>query len=195
MTIGVVSRFATQKGLDLLADVLPRALDRMHLQFAILGSGDAGLEQVFRRLAAQYPGRVGVHVGFDGGLARLIQAGADAFAMPSRAEPCGLTQMYAMRYGTPPLVRATGGLIDTVEHYVEGADRGTGFRFDDATDQALYDTIGWACATYYDRPAEFKALRLRGMARDFSWRASAERYVDVYRWAVAARTGETFAAS
>jgi starch synthase len=195
MTIGVVSRLATQKGLDLLADVLPRVLERMHVQFAVLGSGDTGLEQVFRRLVAQYPGRVGAHIGFDGGLARLIQAGADVFAMPSRAEPCGLTQMYAMRYGTPPLVRATGGLIDTVEQYVEGADRGTGFRFDDATDQALYDTIGWACATYYDRPAEFKALRLRGMARDFSWRASAERYVDVYRWAVAARTGETFAAS
>jgi starch synthase len=189
LLIGIVSRLASQKGLDLLADVLPRALDHMHVQFAVLGSGDAGLEQVFRRLAALYPGRVGVHIGFDGGLARLIQAGSDVFAMPSRAEPCGLTQMYAMRYGTPPLVRATGGLIDTVEQYVQGADQGTGFRFNDATDQALYDTIGWACATYYDRPAEFKAMRLRGMAKDFSWRASAERYVNLYRWAVEARTG------
>jgi starch synthase len=118
-----------------------------------------------------------------------MQAGSDVFVMPSRAEPCGLTQMYAMRYGTPPLVRATGGLIDTVSQFVEGADAGTGFVFGDATAQALSDTLGWACATYYDRPAEFKAMRLRGMRQDFSWRRSAERYVDLYRWAVAARTG------
>jgi hypothetical protein len=98
--------------------------------------------------------------------------------------------MYAMRYGTPPLVRATGGLIDTVEQYVEGASTGTGFRFNDATASALHDTIGWVCATYYDRPQEFAALRQRGMAKDFSWRRSAERYVNVYRWAVEQRTGE-----
>lgn len=189
LLFGVVSRFASQKGLDLIAEVLPRVLDRMHVQFAILGSGDAGLEHVFRHAAQTYPGRVGVHIGFDGNLARLIQAGSDVFVMPSRAEPCGLTQMYAMRYGTPPLVRATGGLIDTVEQYVEGTTAGTGFRFDDATVPALHDTLGWACATYYDRPQEFNALRRRGMARDFSWRRSAERYVDLYRWAVEARTG------
>jgi len=186
---GVVSRLASQKGLDLLAEALPSVLDRMHVQFAVLGSGDPGLEQLFRSLAQRYSGRVGVHVGFDGSLARLIQAGSDVFVMPSRAEPCGLTQMYAMRYGTPPLVRATGGLIDTVENYVAGEDLGTGFRFEDATAQALYDTIGWACATYYDRPDEFTALRRRGMAQDFSWRTSANRYVDLYRWAVESRTG------
>ncbi|HEY0965996.1 MAG TPA: glycogen synthase GlgA [Opitutaceae bacterium] len=189
VVFGVVSRLVAQKGLDLLAQAMPSVLDRMHVQFVLLGSGDPGLEHSFRSAAHNYPGRVGVHIGFDGGLARLIQAGSDVFVMPSRAEPCGLTQMYAMRYGTPPLVRATGGLIDTVSPFVEGGDAGTGFVFGDATAQALYDTLGWACATYYDRPAEFKAMRLRGMQQDFSWRRSAERYVDLYRWAVAARTG------
>ncbi len=186
---GIVSRLASQKGLDLVAEVLPHLMDRMHLQIVLLGAGDPGLEHAFRSAARLYSGRVGVHIGFDPALARLIQAGSDFFVMPSRAEPCGLTQMYAMRYGTPPIVRATGGLVDTVDPYVEGSGRGTGFRFHDATAMALYNTIGWACATYYDRPSELRQLRLNGMARDFSWRPSAERYVDVYRWAVAARTG------
>lgn len=185
---GVVSRLAAQKGIDLLVEVLPQVLDRMRVQVVVLGSGDPGLEHALRSAAQQFAGRVGVHLGFDAGLARLIQAGSDFFVMPSRAEPCGLTQMYAMRYGTPPVVRATGGLVDTVEPFVEGTGRGTGFRFDDPTPGALYDTLGWACATYYDRPDELLQLRRNGMARDFSWRPSAQRYADVYRWAVEART-------
>ncbi len=188
---GIVSRFAHQKGLDLLAEALPHILPRMHVQFAILGSGDPGLEQTFRWAAATYPGRVGVHVGYDNALSHLIQGGSDFFVMPSRAEPCGLTQMYAMRYGTPPLVRSTGGLIDTVTQFVEGQELGTGFRFEDATAAALYNTIGWACATYYDRPGELHALRLRGMAHDFSWHASARRYAELYDWAVDSRLAAT----
>ena len=188
--IGLVSRFATQKGLDLFAEALPALMDEQRpLQVVILGSGDPELEGAFRRAARAYPGRVAAHVGFDAKLARLIQAGADIFVMPSRSEPCGLTQMYAMRYGTPPVVRATGGLVDTVENYEMGRDHGTGFVFQDATALALFGTIGWACATYHDRPADFAGLQQRGMARDFAWRQSAARYVDVYRWAVAARTG------
>lgn len=185
---GVVSRLASQKGLDLLAEALPWILDRMHVQFAVLGAGDPGLEHAFRWAAATYPGRVGVHLGFEGKLARQIQAGSDFFVMPSRAEPCGLTQLYALRYGTPPIVRHTGGLVDTVEQYLEGRASGTGFKFADATAPALYNTIGWATATYYDRPAELRQLQRNGMARDTSWRTSAERYLDVYRWAIAART-------
>ncbi len=188
---GVVSRFASQKGLDLLAEALPHVLERMHVQFAILGSGDPGLEHIFRWLHQTFGARVGVHVGFDGKLARQIQAGSDFFVMPSRAEPCGLTQLYAMRYGTPPIVRNTGGLVDTVEQYTEGTPQGTGFKFEDASSLALYNTIGWATATYYDRPDELRQLQRNGMSRDFSWRGNAERYVDVYRWAVAARRGET----
>lgn len=187
---GVVSRFAGQKGLDILAAALPRVLENMKVQFAILGSGEAALEESYREIAALHPGRVGAHIGFDAGLARLIQAGSDIFVMPSRTEPCGLTQMYSMRYGTPPLVRATGGLVDTVDNYVEGQNAGTGFVFKDPTANALHDTIGWACSTYYDRPADFAGLQKRGMAKDFSWRLSAEKYVDAYRWAVAARTGK-----
>ncbi len=186
---GVVSRLASQKGLDLLAEILVPMLDRMRVQLVLLGSGDANLENTFRWASDAYRGRVGVHIGFDGKLARLIQAGSDFFLMPSRSEPCGLTQMYAMRYGTLPIVRATGGLVDTVENFAEGQDRGTGFVFHDATPQALIDTVGWACATYYDRPAEMAGLQSRAMARDFSWRWSAAHYVDVYRWAVENRTG------
>jgi starch synthase len=186
---GVVSRLATQKGLDLLADAIAGIMDRMDVQFALLGNGDTRLENDFNWAAGAYRGRFGAYIGFDGGLARLIQAGSDFFVMPSRSEPCGLTQMYAMRYGTPPLVRATGGLVDTVQNFIEGQPVGTGFVFNDATPRALADTIGWACATYYDRPAELAALRLRGMAQDFSWQRSAGKYVELYGWAVAARTG------
>lgn len=186
---GVVARFASQKGLDLLAEALSHVVERMHVQFAILGSGDPGLEHTFRWAASRYPGRVGVSIGYDNELSHLIQGGSDFFVMPSRSEPCGLTQMYAMRYGTLPVVRATGGLIDTVDQFVEGTGKGTGFRFADATAPALYNTIGWACATYYDRPLEFQRLRLNAMARDFSWRQSASHYVNVYRWAVEQRTG------
>lgn len=187
---GVVARLAHQKGLDLLAESLGHVVERMHVQFAILGSGDENVENTFRWVAQKYPGRVGVHIGFDGILARLIQAGSDLFVMPSRSEPCGLTQMYAMRYGTPPIVRATGGLVDTVEDYVQGAERGTGFVFREANSAALYQAIGRACATYYDRPQEFRALQVRGMRRDFSWAGSAPEYVAVYRWAIEARTGD-----
>ena len=190
---GVVARLASQKGLDLLVEALPHILGRMHVQFAILGAGDPGLEHAVRWTAAQYPGRAGLYIGYDNELAHLIQGGSDCFVMPSRSEPCGLTQMYAMRYGTVPVARATGGLIDTIEQFVEGEPGGTGFLFNDATAPALYNTVGWACATYYDRPKEFARLRLNGMARDFSWKTSAEHYVEVYRWAVEQRTGEKLA--
>lgn len=186
---GVVARFVSQKGLDLLAEVLPQIVRNMHVQFAILGTGEPRVEQAFLDAAQLYPGRVGVHVGYDNALSHQIQAGSDCFVMPSRAEPCGLTQMYAMRYGTVPLARATGGLIDTIEQYIEGTYKGTGFLFGEATASALLNTVGWACATYYDRPDEFAALRHHAMAQDFSWKRSATRYVDVYRWAVEQRTG------
>jgi starch synthase len=186
---GVVSRLAAQKGLDLLADALPRILDGMKVQVVLLGSGEGGLEGAFRWAAHAYRGRFATHIGFDGQLARRIQAGGDFFLMPSRTEPCGLTQLYAMRYGTLPVVRATGGLVDTVDNYVEGQGRGTGFVFQDATATALLNTVGWACATYYDRPAELAGLQQRAMAQDFSWRRSAAGYVRTYRWAVERRTG------
>lgn len=186
---GVVSRLVAQKGLDLLAEALTGVMDRMEIQLVLLGSGDPRLESAFQWAAHAYPGKCGVQIGFDGRLARLIQAGSDCFVMPSRSEPCGLTQMYAMRYGTLPIVRATGGLVDTVQNFEEGNARGTGFVFHAPTVGALADTMGWACATFYDRPQEFVALQQRAMGRDFSWRRSAAQYVDLYRWAVESRTG------
>ncbi len=186
---GVVSRLAEQKGLDLLAEALPGILDRMKVQIVLLGNGDSRLENTFNWAAQAYKGSFGAHIGFDGKLARLIQAGSDFFIMPSRTEPCGLTQMYAMRYGTLPVVRATGGLKDTVENYVEGAEHGTGFVFNDPTVSALSNSVGWACATYYDRPKEMAGLQQRAMAMDLSWRHSASEYVNLYRWAVESRTG------
>ncbi|MEI6105617.1 MAG: glycogen synthase GlgA [Opitutae bacterium] len=186
---GVVSRLASQKGLDLLAAALPVILDRLRVQVVLLGNGDAQMENTFRHATHVYRGRVGAHIGFDGRLARLIQGGSDVFVMPSRSEPCGLTQLYAMRYGTVPLVRATGGLVDTVENFAEGQERGTGFVFQEASAHALFNTFGWACATYYDRPEEFAGLQRRGMAQDFSWRQSADRYLQTYAWAIESRTG------
>lgn len=186
---GVVARLAHQKGLDLLAESIGHIVERMHVQFAIVGSGDDRTEAMFRAAAARYPGKIGAFIGFDPKLARLVQAGSDLFVMPSRSEPCGLTQMYAMRYGTLPIVRATGGLVDTVVNYDEGSNRGTGFLFREANSAALYQAIGRACATYYDRREEFRAMQLRAMAQDFSWAASAPKYVECYRWAIEARTG------
>jgi starch synthase len=186
---GVVSRLAEQKGLDLLAEALAGILERMRVQIVLLGNGDSRMENTFNWAAQAYHGSFGAHIGFDGKLARLIQGGSDFFVMPSRTEPCGLTQMYAMRYGTLPIVRATGGLLDTVQNYEEGKDRGTGFVFNDPTVSALTNSIGWACATYYDRPQELAALRQRAMAMDLSWRESAKKYVELYGWAVERRTG------
>lgn len=186
---GVVARLVHQKGLDLLAEAISRIVETMRVQIALLGTGEPALEQAFRQAAQRFPGRVGVHLGFSGELARLIQAGSDFFIMPSRAEPCGLTQMYAMRYGAPPIVRATGGLIDTVAQYDEATGQGTGFLFEDATPAALHDTVGWACSTYYDRPLHYRSLQQNGMRRDFGWSVSARHYVDVYRWAINQRRG------
>ncbi|MFT4902067.1 MAG: starch synthase [Lentimonas sp.] len=183
----VVSRLVDQKGLDLLAATADRLMAEMHIQIAILGTGEAWLEDNFRTLAHRYPGRIGVHIGFDNELAHLTTAGADFFLMPSRFEPCGLGQMYAMRYGALPIVRATGGLMDSVIQYSEKTKRGTGFRFDHATPDALYYTIGWACSSYYDRPQDIKKLIQHAMAQDFSWDVSASVYEAVYHWAIELR--------
>lgn len=185
----VVSRLYDQKGLDLLARIAQPLVDNMKIQIAVLGSGEPWLEGAFRSLAAANPGRIAAHIGYDGELSHIMEAGADFFVMPSRFEPCGLNQMYSMIYGTLPIVRRTGGLADTVESYSKsGGARGDGFAFDDPTADALYNTVGWACATWYDSPRDIAALRENAMRRDFSWSASAEKYMQVYRWAVSARS-------
>lgn len=183
--IGVVSRFADQKGLHLLAASIESMVENMRVQFAILGSGDKGLERFFGGLPARYPGRVGCFIGYNNELSHLIEAGADFFIMPSIYEPCGLNQIYSLKYGTLPIVRATGGLDDTVEQYDEATGSGTGFKFWDASPNAVYYTVGWAVSTYYDRPHHIDRMRQAAMARDFSWQRSADRYVDLYARAMA----------
>ena len=183
----VVSRLANQKGLDLLAGIADRLLNDMQIQIAVLGTGEPSLEHAFHDLTARYSGRFGSFIGFNNELAHLTIAGADCFLMPSRYEPCGLGQMYAMIYGTVPVVRATGGLIDTVRQYVEGAGEGTGFVFEYPTQDAFYYAIGWACSTYYDRPKEFLQLQKNGMQGNYSWDASAAKYESIYAWACESR--------
>jgi starch synthase len=182
-----IARLYPQKGLDLLAAIVPDLLKEMDAQFVVLGAGDAGLAESFRELARHYPGRVGAYIGFDEQLAHLIEAGADFFVMPSRFEPCGLNQMYSQAYGTPPIVRATGGLVDTVEPYQEGRGLGTGFLFQEPTAGALHSALQRAYDTYTERPADLLALRLNGMKRDFSWTTSTRQYVKTYEWARDAR--------
>lgn len=183
----VISRLFAQKGIDLLAAIADRLMTDMHIQVAILGTGESGLESLLTDLAERHPGRFSVHIGFNHELSHLTAAGSDFLMMPSRYEPCGLSQMYAMKYGTLPIVRATGGLKDSVDQYVEGTGSGTGFLFDKVSSDALYFAIGWACSTYYDRRADYAKIRQNAMLRDFSWEASAKTYESLYRWAIDTR--------
>jgi starch synthase len=184
LMIGVVGRFTEQKGYDLVAACIDRILGQMAVQFVILGSGDPELESFFRRLQERYPGKVGSCSAYDEALSHQIEAGADLFLMPSRYEPCGLNQLYSLKYGTVPLVRATGGLDDTVEQYREDTGDGTGFKFWDCTAEALYYTIGWAVSTWYDRPSHWEKMMKRGMAKEFSWDDSARKYEALYELAL-----------
>ena len=183
----VVSRLFAQKGIDLLAAIADRLMADMHIQVAILGTGELWLESALSNLAERYPGRFSVHIGFNHKLSHLTAAGSDFLVMPSRYEPCGLSQMYAMKYGTLPIVRATGGLKDSVEQYVEGEATGTGFLFEQALPEALYYAIGWGCATYYDRRKEYAKIQQNAMLRDFSWDMSAKTYESLYKWAIDTR--------
>jgi starch synthase len=183
--IGVVSRFAEQKGLSLLAQAIEGIVNSMRVQFVILGSGDPALERFFGGLPARFPGRIGSFIGYNNEIAHWIEAGSDFFIMPSIYEPCGLNQIYSLRYGTLPIVRATGGLDDTVEQYEEATGGGTGFKFWSATPGAVYDTVGWAVSTWYDRPEHIAQMRQRAMAQDFSWERSAGQYEALYARAMA----------
>ncbi len=179
--LGVVSRFTYQKGLDLLLEIAPRLVD-LPVQLAMLGTGDPALQDSARNLAARYPGRIAAHIGFSEELSHLIEAGSDMFIMPSRFEPCGLNQLYSQRYGTPPIVHATGGLADSVidcdEQSLEDGSA-SGFVFNGMTADNLYATIARAVELYRDQK-KWKTLRKNCMAKDFSWEASARAYKDVY---------------
>jgi starch synthase len=174
----MISRLIDQKGFDLL-EAISDELPRLNASFVLLGSGERRYEDLWLALASRYPDRVGARIGFDEALAHQIEGGADLFLMPSRFEPCGLNQMYSLRYGTVPLVRATGGLYDTVSNFDERTGSGTGFTFDEYSPQALLSTLRWALQVYEDREA-WQRIQVTGMQRDFSWDASAREYVKVY---------------
>jgi starch synthase len=182
--IGIVGRFVEQKGYHLLAEIISGILSNMHVQIVILGSGDNGLEHYFGNLPKSFPGKVGAFIGFNNELAHLIEAGSDFFLMPSIYEPCGLNQLYSLKYGTIPIVRATGGLNDTVHNYDEASGEGTGFKFWEASARALYYAVGWAMSTYYDRPDHMEKMIREAMSQDYSWEKSALEYELLYERAI-----------
>ncbi|MGH9497429.1 MAG: glycogen synthase GlgA [Candidatus Sulfotelmatobacter sp.] len=176
--IGIVSRFAAQKGFDLIAQVADR-LAREEMIIVALGSGDKAYEEMFLRLNKLFPNKIAVKVAYDNALAHKIEAGADMFLMPSRYEPCGLNQIYSLKYGTVPIVRATGGLDDTIEPWDARTGKGTGFKFTEYTGEALLLTVKTALQAYRDQTS-WQVLMKNGMGKDFSWNASAREYGKVY---------------
>jgi starch synthase len=183
--IGMVTRLTEQKGIDLLIDALPALLQARQFGLVVLGSGDAHYAAFFEGLAQRFAGRVSYHAGFDEPLAHLIEAGSDIFLMPSRYEPCGLNQMYSLRYGTVPIVRNTGGLADSVQHFDPSTGRGTGCVFNDYDPPA----VSWAVNTvldWYADPRSWAPLVQNAMAKDFSWARQIEQYDSLYRRMLAA---------
>ncbi|WP_437627987.1 glycogen synthase [Sorangium sp. So ce1151] len=179
--LGLISRLATQKGIDILAGALDHILS-LDVQFVILGSGERWAEDLFSRISGSSD-RFRVYVGMNEGLAHRVEAGADLFLMPSRYEPCGLNQLYSQRYGTLPVVRAVGGLDDTVENNV------TGFKFEEMSSMALGNTVAWAVHLYRADPAYFRTMQLRAMKKNFGWSHQARQYEALYRLAISRRTG------
>ncbi|WKW49353.1 glycogen synthase GlgA [Rhodomicrobium lacus] len=189
LVVGVVSRLSWQKGLDILAEALPVLLGE-GMQLALLGAGDADLEARFRAAAEANPGRVGVRIGYDEAVAHRIQAGSDALAVPSRFEPCGLTQLCALRYGAVPLVARVGGLADTIIDANEmalAAGVATGIKFQPGQRESLELALRKAATLFRDR-GTWRRLQLNGLATDVSWRAPARRYAQLYRELVAERS-------
>lgn len=176
--VGIVSRFATQKGFDLIAEIASKiALEEMVL--LVLGSGEAHYETLFLKLTEKFPGRISTRVQYDNVLAHKIEAGSDIFLMPSRYEPCGLNQIYSLKYGTPPVVRATGGLDDTVEEWNPETRAGTGFKFSGNNPLDLLAALRRALAAFQDKKS-WRALMKNGMAQNYSWAEPAKEYVAVY---------------
>ena len=176
--IGIVSRFAAQKGFDLIAQIADR-LAREELIIIALGAGDKTYEEMFQRLNKQFPHKIAVKVAYDNAIAHKIEAGADMFLMPSRYEPCGLNQIYSLKYGTVPIVRATGGLDDTIEPWDARSGKGTGFKFTEYNGESLLLTIKQALQAFRDQTS-WQVLMRNGMGKDFSWNASAREYGKIY---------------
>ena len=176
--VGMISRLIDPKGFDILAEDFDQIMEE-NVQFALLGAGERKYHDLFAEIAAKFPGRVGIKIGFDDGLAHRIEAGADLFLMPSLYEPCGLNQMISLKYGAVPVVRATGGLDDTIKQWSARTRKGNGFKFKPYTAEALRKSLGLALAAYR-KPREWETIIQNGMKEDHSWAASAEKYQELF---------------
>ena len=181
--IGMISRLSDQKGFDLIGHVIEAMMNNLKFQFVLLGTGTENYHNLFTDIKNRFPDRAAVFLTFNSALAQKIYAGSDMFLMPSRFEPCGLGQLLAMRYGSIPIVRETGGLKDTVPNYEPGSNQGTGFTFKHYDSLAMYTAIVRAVETFH-YPEVWQGLMRRAMSRDFSWEVSAAHYVDLYRQAL-----------
>ncbi len=179
--VGIVSRLTPQKGFDLCFDALPAFLAQRDMRFVGLGSGEPRYEEFFQSLERRFPGKAWFYRGYNEKLAHQIEAGADIFLMPSKFEPCGLNQMYSLRYGTPPVVHKTGGLADTVEPFDPATGQGTGFMFEHFTPLGLGWALDLALNTYH-QPILWQRMMINGMTRDFSWDVQGKEYVELYEW-------------
>jgi starch synthase len=188
--LAMISRIDVQKGFDLVVSILEYLLGK-DLYVTLLGSGNRETESYLRTIIERYPGKAGIRFEFDNGSAHLVEAGADIFLMPSKYEPCGLNQMYSLRYGTVPVVRRTGGLADTVQEYNPSTGEGTGFHFDNYDPEHFKAAVDRALALWPDR-AQWRRLMLNGMQRDLSWTESARKYVQAYT-RLRSRNSGTFA--
>jgi starch synthase len=180
--IGIISRLADQKGFDILAEISDKLLS-LDLKMVILGTGDEKYHELFRKMAKKYPEKISVNLRFDNPLAHLIEAGADMFLMPSRYEPCGLNQLYSLKYGTVPIVRETGGLADTIQDHNPNTGEGTGFVFKNYDSDELLTVVKRALQVYQDKEVWTRLMR-NGMQKDFSWQASARKYEELYHIAL-----------
>jgi starch synthase len=181
--MGVVARLTDQKGVDLIAAIVPGLIDQ-GVQLVVLGEGDRKYHQLFTQLRDRFPGRLGLTLGFSEPLAHRIEAGSDMFLMPSAFEPSGLNQLYSLRYGTPPIVRATGGLADTVTDTTPdtlAAGTATGFRFAAHSAHALWETACRALTLFRTRPETWRQVMRNGMRQDWSWDRSAAEYETLFR--------------
>ena len=186
--VGMVSRLVFQKGLDLVAGAVEKFSD-LGASFVVLGTGDRSYEEMWKRAAVRHPSTIAVRIGYDEELAHLIEGGADLFLMPSRYEPCGLNQMYSMRYGTVPVVRATGGLDDAVEQYDEATGHGTGFKFSDYSSDAMLKALRRAIKVYGNKE-RWHMIQLAGMRQDYSWDVPADSYAKEYETLIRGAVGD-----
>jgi starch synthase len=184
--LSMVSRLSSQKGLDILERAMPWILDQ-DVQFVVLGTGEPRYQDAFLEFGRKYPEKTGIFLSYNQDLAHRIFAGADMILVPSRYEPCGLNQLYALKYGTVPIVRATGGLSDTVEQFDVENDVGTGFKFVEPEPWVLEEIVGEALDLFRNRPDAWKRLIVRGMKQDFSWSRSAKEYQKLYETALDTR--------